>query len=74
MVTAVHVPLGRPAFVHPATRERSESPTDGRAFLYCDRRPHRFVEAFGQDAGWTFLCYPHVAKINKVQAEIVDAT
>ncbi len=69
-VTAVHIPLGRPAFVHPATRERSESPTDGRAFLYCGRRPHRFVEAFGQDAGWTFLCYPYIATVGKVQAEI----
>jgi hypothetical protein len=55
-VAAVHIPRGRPAFVHPTTRERSESPTDGRAFLYVGKNPQRFIEVFRCDAGWTFCC------------------
>lgn len=54
-VAAMHVPRGRPAFVHPVTRARSESPTDGRAFLYCGAHPERFCAAFATDKGWTAL-------------------
>ena len=71
-VRAVHIPRGRPAFLHPATRERGESPTDGHAFLYVGPNAKRFLLVFGKDAGWTFAVTPAlVPKRKRIRAVIV---
>jgi len=72
-VSAMHVPRGRPAFLHPVTRARSESPTDGRAFLYVGSSPSRFVEEFRKDVGWTMLCVHPAPERRRArpQAEVV---
>jgi hypothetical protein len=72
LASALHIPRGRPAFLHGETRQRSDSPTDGRAFLYCGPRPEKFVAAFGDDAGWTALVYPATAAPRtRPQAEVL---
>ncbi len=71
-VRAVHIPKGRPPFLHPTTRERTESPTDGRAFLYVGPNVERFLCVFGKDTGWTFAVTPApVVKRKNIKAEIV---
>jgi hypothetical protein len=67
---ALHIPRGRPAFLHGRTRQRSESPTDGRAFLYCGPQPQRFITEFAKDVGWTALVYQTIITPLKVQAEV----
>lgn len=70
-VAAAHIPRGRPAFVHPTTRERSESPTDGRVFLYVGKHAARFVDVFNEDAGWTFTCQRQAPSVREAAPRIV---
>lgn len=65
-VRGVHIPRGRPAFLHPATRQRGESPTDGHAFLYVGPNVKRFIVAFGKDVGWTFALVPNATLKRKI--------
>lgn len=70
LASALHVPRGRPAFLHGETRQRSESPTDGRVFLYFGSNPQRFITEFSKDVGWTALVFPTDPIRRKVQAEV----
>ena len=54
-VTAVHIPRGRPAFLHEG--QRTESPTDGRVFLYIGSDTDTFVQVFGRNVRMD-ICLP----------------
>ena len=69
-VRAAHMPKGRPPFLHPETRERNESPTDGRIFLYIGDNAKKFVSIFSKDVGWTFNVIPAVKQQKRLKVEI----
>lgn len=70
-VTAIYTTLGRPAFDHMVKTtddHRSESPTNGRMFLYAGSNVDRFVEAFAEDVPLGWFLIPRIPPTKRVRS------